>query len=193
MYLAVMGAMVHLVPELAWVRNLRLGRREGERVPAVPTFEPLRRLSAVMAATLVGIVAWNSVGPLRGVATAETATARLKDALARQTAQWIAQRTPPQAVLMEGAFVHQYAYLFDRSVVWVPTGGMGELMRTAKDYGADYLVVSEDLLRYRPDLRDSFESDDSGIHGRDLPDGFREVYASDGRRIVIWLLPGAEA
>jgi hypothetical protein len=94
---------------------------------------------------------------------------------------------------MEGAFVHQYAFIYDRPVVWTPAGGMDEVLRAAADYGAGYLVVSADLLRFRQELRPHFEADASGVRGIDLPAGWKEVFAGMGRKVVIWRLPGASA
>lgn len=138
---------------------------------------------ATGAALLVGL----SLGPLRAYAAADE---RPDDAAAREAARWIAERTPDGAVLMEGAWLHQYAHLFDRPVVWAPAGGIGTLLEAADRLGADYLVVSAPLLRYRPELKGAFEVDARGAVSPDtVPAGFSEVFAGAGRRIVIYRMP----
>ncbi|HEY3175064.1 MAG TPA: glycosyltransferase family 39 protein [Candidatus Polarisedimenticolia bacterium] len=187
MYLCVIGAAMHIVPEMIWRRNLR--RASGPPRPAGPppayamTTEPVRRQTAMALATLVAVIALVSTHPLRAyLATDDMA----RDVLGNEAARWIAAETPADAVLMEGAWIHQYAYLFDRPVVWVPAGSLDDVRDAASDYGARYLVISRDLLRFHPELRPHFEETEEGIRGVDLPEGFREVFAGAGRRVVIW-------
>src|SRR5262249_51334338 len=139
-YLTVMGAGAQIVPDLLWRRNVRRAssarRAEGE-VPM--STEPARRLTLATAATIVALIAWSSSHPLREfIERDETA----RDLIAREAAGWIRMNTPEDSVLMEGGYIHQYAFLHDRSVVWVPAGGLDELMRAAADYRARYVVVS---------------------------------------------------
>ena len=94
---------------------------------------------------------------------------------------------------MEGAYLHQYAFLYDRPVVWVPAGGLDELRRAAADYDARYLVVSAELLRFHPELERHFEVEDGAVRAIDLPAGFEEVFAGSGRRIVIWKIAEGSA
>ncbi len=188
MYLVVVGAVLHLIPEMVWRRGEQ--RRQGERIAREPLLsrEGLRILTAALAAAAIAGIWLASIGPLRSyVSTDETA----RDLVARQAAAWIGSKTPPDAILLEGAFLHQYAFLYDRAVVWVPVGGLDTLLSTAADYGASYLVVSRELLRFHPGLRAHFKVEEEGVQGVDLPEGFEEVYAGQGRRVVIWRLPGS--
>jgi len=190
MYLVVVGSLLHLLPEMLWRRGEERRLRAGGGQQASPrpamSRESLMRLTAALAATAIAVMSWASIGPLRAYVSGDEAT---RDLVARQAAAWIRSQTPPGSVLMEGAFVHQYAFLYDRPVVWVPAGGLDMLLSTAADYGASYLVVSPALLRFHPELRAHFTVEEGGVRGIGLPDGFVEVYAGQGRRVVIWRLP----
>jgi hypothetical protein len=189
-YLCVIGAAMHLAPALVWRRNLRRARQPGRAGEPSPghsmTTEPVRRQAAMALATLVAVIALVSTRPLHEFMAADDTG---RDALAREAARWIAGQTPGDSVLMEGAGIHQYCFLFDRAVVSVPPGGLDDLVRAASDFGAHYLVVSPDLPRSHPALRQYFHETGEGILGVGLPPGFTEVFAGAGRRIVIWKLP----
>ncbi len=172
-YLCVVGAALHAVSSLP-----RLRARWGTRA---------RPLAAAVVATGVALVGWSAPGAIRESLAADESA---RDADAREAARWIAANTPPDAVLMEGGWLHQYAFLFDRCVVWIPAGDLEDLRRTAATYGAGYLVVSERVLRYRPRLRPRFGVDpDGALLSADLPEGYEEVFAGAGRRIVVWRIP----
>lgn len=185
-YLTVIGAAAQIVPELVWRRNVRrVSKGSGAPVELPLSTEPARRLTLATVATIVALVAWGSSRPLREfIEKDETA----RDILARETAHWILRNTPEQAVLMEGAYIHQYAFLYDRAVVWAPAGGLDEIRRAAADYHAHYLIVSGELLRFRPELGAHFQVTEGAVHEVDLPQGFDQVYAGAGRRVVIWKL-----
>jgi len=182
-YLVTIGAALWVLPAAA----LRLQARGAERGGGAPVpAGSIRRYTLAFTATLLAALAAASGGPLRDYVTRDQ---RSQDVLAREAATWISRHTPDDAVLLEGAFVHQYAFLFERPVVWAPAGGLDEVMRAAGDYGARYLIVSEELLRYRPMLAGHFETGDEGLRGLDLPGGIDEVFAGAGRRVVIYRLP----
>ena len=186
-YLTVIGAAVQGVPQVAWRRNLR--REKGGGEVALST-EPARRTTLAMAATLVALIGVGAVAPLREAIDRQEVDA---DRVAREAAVWIAGHTPEDAVLMEGARIHQYVFLFDRAVVWTPAGGLDELLRAARDYHAGYLVVSAELIRFRPELAPHFSVTDGAVRAVALPEGFTEVFAGAGRRVVIYRLPAASA
>jgi hypothetical protein len=152
--------------------------------------EPVRRLTLAMAATLVALIGWGAVSPLRAFISRDEAS---DDRLAREASRWIAENIPADAVLMEGARVHQYSFLYDRAVVWTPAGGLDEVLRAARDYHAEYLVVSAELIRFRPELTSHFQVSQGAVSGVDLPAGFTEVFAGAGRRVVIWRFPRESA
>lgn len=142
---------------------------------------------AAIVATAAALLAALSLSPLRPY---EAGDERPDDLAAREAARWIAEKTPAGAVLMEGAWVHQYVYLFDRPVVWAPAGGIEVLLEAADRLGAAYLVVSGPLLRYRPELKGAFEvAADGAVAPESAPAGFREIFAGAGRRIVIYRMP----
>ena len=180
MYLCVIGTAMQLVPAFLWRRNLR-------RIGGSLSIGPARRGTAMAAATIVAIIAITSTRPLREyVSTDEQA----KEIIAREAARWVATQTPPDAVLLEGALLHQYAYAYDRPVVWVPAGGLDEVLKASDDFNARYLVVSAQLLRFHPELSPHFQSGATGITASALPSGFSEVFAGAGRRIVIYRIDG---
>ena len=185
-YLTVIGAAAQVVPALVWRFRMRGGRGAGDGSEVPLSTEPVRRLTLAMAATLVALIGWGAVSPLREFIARDEVS---DDRLAREASSWIAGHTAEGAVLMEGARIHQYAYLFDRAVVWTPSGGLDELLRAARDYHAEYLVVSAELIRFRPELAAYFALADGEVHGVNLPTGFEEVFAGAGRRVVIWKLP----
>jgi len=156
-------------------------------VVAGAVFALLGRLSgraAAIAGALVLAVGVASAAPLRVWLGNDQAA---RDAVCRDAAAWIAREMPPDAVLMEGALLHQYAFLFDRSVIWAPTGGLGEIDRAATDYGARHIAVSAELLGTRPELRSVFDlGAGREVIPRQLPAGWSELYATRGRRIAIF-------
>jgi hypothetical protein len=149
--------------------------------------EPARQLTLATAATLVALIGWGSSHPLRQFMQQDEVS---RDLLAREAALWIGGHTPEDSALMEGAYIHQYEFLYDRPVIWTPAGGLDELLRAASDYHAGYLVVSSELLRFRPELRRHFDDTGGAVSAAALPEGFEEVFAGAGRRVVIYKLPG---
>jgi hypothetical protein len=135
----------------------------------------------------VGLV---SASPLRAWLEGDQAA---RDAVGREAAAFVERGTEPDAVLLEGALLHQYAFLFDRPVVWTPTGGLPEIERAARDYGARYIAVSAELMATRPELKQHFDvGARREVIARALPAGWQEVFAGSDRRLVIYRMPSVQ-
>lgn len=112
--------------------------------------------------------------------------------LALEASAFVAERTPPGALLMEGAFLHEYAYLFRRGVVWTPYGDLDAALAMADRYGVRYLAISSDVLRFRPQLERNWSVRGGAIVPVLLPGRLRAVFDRAAEGLVIYeILPRA--
>ncbi len=78
---------------------------------------------------------------------------------AMEVVRWIEASTAPDAPLMAFPIVEKYLSLYARPTVMTPYGPPEDVWRVACAYGVDYLVVSAELLRWLPALREYWITD----------------------------------
>lgn len=143
-----------------------------------------RRAAAAVA--VLASLAWGAAAAAPTLRSYLAADQAASNAVALDAAGWIAGRTEPDDVIMEGGFLHQYAFLFERGVVWVPYGGMDALLKVADHYRAAYLAVTPDVLRFRPDLSKHWALDGRTIRPLDLPPSLQALYDRKDEGVIIY-------
>ncbi len=108
------------------------------------------------------------------------------DALAREASDWVLEMTGPDDLFMEGGFLHQYAYLFRRGVVWVPYGDSETLFRVADRYGVRYLAITRDVIRFRPGLAPHWAVEGERLVPRDVPPRLHPVFDRAPEGLIIY-------
>jgi 4-amino-4-deoxy-L-arabinose transferase-like glycosyltransferase len=108
--------------------------------------------------------------------------------LAAESSEWIVGNTNAGALLMEGAFLHEYAYRFRRGVVWTPFGDLDQALATADRYGVDYLLVTRDVIRFRPELSRNWAVEGEAIRPLLVPDRLEPVYDRADQGLIIYRL-----
>jgi len=108
------------------------------------------------------------------------------DGAAREAAAWIADNTKRGEVLLEGGLLHEYAWIFDRGVVWVPNGNLDDVRGVADHYDAAYLAVTPEVLRFRPALSAAWEVRERAIRPREIPDWLTPVYDRGQEGVLIY-------
>jgi len=176
--LYIAGAAV-LVESWRWLRPRMEGSLgvRGERSRAVDV--------AVLGAGLVAALwaATTAVPVIRAYLAVDQSPA---DTAAREAAAWIAARTKAGDVLLEGGSLHQYAWLFDRGVVWIPFGDLEALFRVADHYDARYVAITPEVLRFRPALARQWRVEGRAVRPLDLPDSLTPLYEHGEEGIIIY-------
>ncbi len=160
---------------------------------AAGKMDPLRYARAWGAGAVVAAVAWAaaSSGNVYGAYIAQDQISRHESAL--EAARWLARETSPGDVILEGGFLHQYAWLFRRGVVWIPYGPLASAFDVAARYGATYLAVTAEVLRFRPDLEEYWGVEAGRLEVRAAPPGLDLVYDGRGSGVMIYRIRSGAA
>jgi hypothetical protein len=71
-------------------------------------------------------------------------------------------------------------------VIWIPYGDLEEAFGLAADRGASYLILSAEILRFRPALRAHWALDGSRIVPVEVPAGLEPVFDRSERGLIIY-------
>jgi 4-amino-4-deoxy-L-arabinose transferase-like glycosyltransferase len=151
----------------------------------------LRARRAPAAGALALLAAWGAVSgapTYRAYMMSDQAAA---DATAREAAAWIAERTDPGDVILEGGYLHQYAFLFRRGVVWVPYGDLAALRQVARNYSARFLAVTPEVIRFRPQLAPHWRAEGRSIVEVARPDGLVPALDHASGGVILYRLADA--
>jgi len=108
-----------------------------------------------------------------------------------EAAAWIAANTRPDDVIMEGGSLHQYAYLFERGVVWTPYGDLATALAVAERYRAGYLAVTPEVIRFRPELTRHWIAEGRAVRPVEVPEGLAPVFDRGADGIIIYRIAHA--
>jgi 4-amino-4-deoxy-L-arabinose transferase-like glycosyltransferase len=108
-----------------------------------------------------------------------------RHAVAEEVAGWIERETEPGDVILEGGFLHQYAFRYRRGVVWIPYGRMETALDIARRYRATHFAATAEAIRFRPDLHHVWKVDGLGLEPLHVPDELEPVL--DRRRAGVIL------
>jgi len=154
------------------------------RAPGRLSGRPAAGILLAAAAAWGGIAAAPVLGGYLGADQAG------KRDLALEASVFLEKATPPGALVMEGGFLHEYAYLFRRGVVWTPYGDLDAALFMADRYGVRYLAISGDVLRFRPQLERNWSLRGGAILPEILPSRLRPVFDRSSEGLVIYeILP----
>ena len=103
-----------------------------------------------------------------------------------EAAEWISESLEPGEVLLEGGLLHQYAWVYRRGVVWIPLGSMADLFDIAARYGATYLAVTPEALRFRPALGDHWRVEGARIDPVAVPSRLLPVFDRRDSGVIIY-------
>ncbi len=166
---------------------LHIARHAAERMA------PLRHARAWGAGVVVAAVAWAAAtsGNVYAAYIAQDQSTRHEAAL--DAAEWLARETSPGEVILEGGFLHQYAWVFRRGVVWIPYGPLASAFDVAARYGATYLAVTAEVLRFRPHLEAYWHLESGRLEVRAEPPGLDLAYDGRGSGVMIYLIRSGAA
>lgn len=168
---------------------LWLGRRLLARQDAPAVADRQRTAVAAVAVIAVLWAAWAALPTYRGYLRTDQSGPHHT---ATEVAGWIAASTDPSDVLMEGGYLHQYAYQFRRGVVWTPYGDLQTLLETARRYDAGWLAVTPEVIRFRPGLARHWSAEGRVIRPLDVPSILQPALERGADGVIIYrIAPGS--
>jgi predicted TIM-barrel fold metal-dependent hydrolase len=132
------------------------------------------------------LLAWSALAARPVLAGYLAADQTAANALALEASERIVATTGPDDLLMEGGFLHQYAYRFRRGVVWVPYGDLETLFRVADRYGVRYVVITRDVIRFRPGLAPHWGVEDDRLVPLSVPARLEPVFDRSPEGLIIY-------
>ncbi len=145
-----------------------------------------RRAPVWAAALIVGSAAWAAASSREVYGPYLARDDRPRHEAALEAARWLSEETAPGDVILEGGFLHQYAWSFRRGVVWIPYGPLESAFDVAARYGATYLAVTPEVLRFRPQLAEHWGLDGGRLEPLGTPPGLDLVYDRRGAGVMIY-------
>jgi hypothetical protein len=103
-----------------------------------------------------------------------------------EIANWLARHTGSSEAVLDYPQVEKLVFRYRRATLVAPTGTMDDVRRAARAYGARYLVVDPDLLRWRPQFRSFWDARQEIPREIAVPDGLRLVYRSPRGRYLAY-------
>jgi 4-amino-4-deoxy-L-arabinose transferase-like glycosyltransferase len=149
-------------------------------------YMPAGARRGVAAAVVVVLLSWSALAArpvLTGYIAVDQAAA---NALALEASDRIVAAIGPDDLLMEGGFLHQYAFRFRRGVVWVPYGDLETLFRVADRYGVRYLVITRDVIRFRPALAPHWAVEGERLAPLSVPARLEPVFDRAPEGLIIY-------
>jgi len=149
-------------------------------------FLPVRAGRAAAAIVLVAAILWGALSSAPVFAAYVRADQERARDLALEASAFISSSVPPGELLMEGAFLHEYACLFRRGVVWTPYGDLDAALTVADGYGARYLAISPEVIRFRPQLAVNWSVRGTGLVPLTIPARLRPVFDRAREGLIIY-------